>query len=317
MKTIKLMLAITFMANITQAQDIITKNDSSKVLANVLEVNPTEIKYSLFQYNDGPKIILLKTDVAYIAYKTGTVDRFTNLAAAKPIQVYDPNRYNLDRVPVHAYRTEEDKKKRCEKLYTRKNYLGFNYIAFLNTCMAFNYMRDVKKANLIINVPFSLGMGSPSITNSLYGRNYLDGTGSTKYDRLTYQIGLNTLFAPPMTREVNFLMGPAFNFSEYRVSVNTQYTTTFAASGQYNDGRFKNQFTLRRQHYGINIGMLARFSEKVNMNMLITFGYKQDTYDQYDPYGIESINRDNKVQVTLPDNVMPYVNFAWSVGYRF
>ena len=80
---------------------------------------------------------------------------------------------------------------------------------------------------------------------------------------------------------------------------------------------FNNKFTLRRQHYGVNVGFLARFSEKVNMNMLITFGYKQDSYDEKDPYGIEKMNVDAKYQMKPKDNVMPYVNFAWSVGYRF
>ncbi|MES2515371.1 MAG: hypothetical protein V4580_14555 [Bacteroidota bacterium] len=316
MKKITLLLSTLLVATFAQAQDIITRNDSTKILANVLEVNPTEVKYHLYRYETGPHIILLKSTIAYITYSNGAVDRFSN-EVAKPLPKYDPDKYNFDKVPVSSYKTEEDKKKRCEKLYTRKNYIGFNYIAFLNTCMAFNYMRDVKKANLIINVPFAVGMGSPALTNSLYGRNYLDGTQTTKYDRLNYQVGLNALFAPSMTREVNFLMGPAFNLSEYRVSVNTQYTTKFASSTIYLDGQFKNQFTLRREHYGINIGALARISQKVNMHMLITFGYKKDTYDQNDPYGIEAINRDAKKQVEVPYNVMPYVNFAWSVGYRF
>jgi hypothetical protein len=178
-------------------------------------------------------------------------------------------------------------------------------------------MRDIKKANLIINVPFAFGLGTPAITNSLYGRGFLDGTSSTKYDLLKYQVGVNALFAPSMTKEINFLMGPSFNFSEYKMSVNTVYTSNSAPQYVYSDGKFTNHFNLYRQHYGINIGVLARFTEKINMNMLITFGYKKDTYSQKDPYGIESINSNAKNPVIMPDNVMPYVNFSWSVGYRF
>ena len=134
---------------------------------------------------------------------------------------------------------------------------------------------------------------------------------------MKYQIGINALFAPSMNREVNFLMGPSFNLSEYRMSVETKYTTLNAPQYQTNNATFNNSFRLRREHYGINIGMLARFSEKVNMNMLITFGYKKDTYNQKDPFGYEKINSEAKVQMKPKDNVMPYVNFAWSVGYRF
>jgi hypothetical protein len=317
MKNIKIILFATMTVNTINAQDIITRNDSSKISASILEINPNEIKYKLFNYVDGPTIISKKEEVAYITYRNGAVERITTTAVNKTVyENYQPNKYNLDNIPVSIYNPAE-KIKKCEKLYIKKNYLGFNYITFLNTCLGFNYMRDIKKASLIINVPFAFGVGSPAITNSLYNRNFLDGTQTTKYDLLHYQIGINILFAPSMTREVNFLMGPAFNLSEYKMSVNTKYTTTSAGQYQYNDGKFTNQFVLRREHYGINIGFLARFTEKVNMNMLITFGYKKDTYSQKDPYGIETINSNARYQVAVPDNVMPYVNFAWSVGYRF
>lgn len=318
MKTITIMLLAISLVRVANAQDIITKTDSTKVNATVLEINPTEIKYKLFDYAEGPKITTQKSQIAYIIYKNGIVERFSKSTNAPKLDAYQyVNKYNLDNVPVTTYVTPEQKIKKCDKLYNKKNYLGFNYIAFLNTALGFNYMRDIKKANLIINVPFAFGVGSPAITSSLYSRNYTDNTSSTKYDLLKYQVGINALFAPSMNREVNFLMGPSFNFTEYRMSVDTKYTTVNAISGQYNDGRFTNRFNLRREHYGVNVGFLARFSEKINMNMLITFGYKKDTYSEKDPYGIETINSNARYQVTVPDNVMPYVNFAWSIGYRF
>lgn len=318
MKTIKHLLFALLLVNKTKAQDVITRNDSTKVNATVFEINPSEIKYKLFDYAEGPKVTVRKSDIAYITYRNGIVERYAkNSSLAKKSESYQANRYNLDNVPVTAYVTPEEKIKKCDKLYNKKNYLGFNYIAFLNTALGFNYMRDIRKANLIINVPFAFGMGSPAITNSLYSRNYLDGTSTTKYNSMKYQIGLSALFAPSMTREVNFLMGPAFNFSEYRMSVDTKYTTLTASQNEYNNGRFTNLFNLRREHYGVNVGFLARFSEKINMNMLITFGYKKDTYSENDPFGIETINSNAKYQVVARDNVMPYVNFAWSIGYRF
>lgn len=317
MKTISVtLLALSTILN-SQAQDVITKNDSSQVKASIIEINQREIKYKLFNYPEGPMISIGRENTAYITFKSGAVERFTKPEIkTAPSQNYNPNRYNLDAVPVSVYHPE-DKIKKCEKLYIKKNYFGFNYIAFLNTALGFNYMRDVKKANLIINVPFAFGLGSPAITNSLYGREFLDGTSTTKYELMKYQVGVNALFAPSMNREVNFLMGPAFNFTEYKMSVETKYTTITAPQYQSNNATFTNSFVLRRQHYGVNIGLLARFSEKVNMNMLITFGYKQDSYNEKDPYGIEKMNSEAKYQVKPKDNVMPYVNFAWSVGYRF
>jgi hypothetical protein len=315
MKKIIPLFLIALTSYVAHAQDIITKNDSSQVKATVIEVNPTEVKYKLFNYEDGPKITIRKDELAYIIYKNGMVERFAKTRTERPNNgTYNPNKYNLDNVPVKVY-TPEEKTKNCEKLYAKKNYLGFNYITFLNSCLGFNYMRDIKKANLIINVPFAFGVGSPAITNSLYRGNFLDGTSSTRYDLLKYQVGLNILFAPSMTREVNFLMGPSFNFSDYNMSVDTRYSAI--VQNQYYDGRFINKFSLRREHYGINLGFLARFTERINMNMLITFGYKKDSYSEKDPYGIYRMNENGRYQVRPQENVMPYVNFSWSVGYRF
>ncbi len=314
MKTSSFILLILFISCNTYAQDIITKRDSSKITASIIEINTQEIKYKLFNYPDGPLILCGKENVAYIVFKNGIVERYSKTETQA--SNYNPNKYNLDNVPVTVYNPEE-KLKQNEKLYSKKNYLGFNYIAFLNTALGFNYMRDVRKANLIINVPFAFGLGSPGITNSLYNRNFLDGTSSTKYESMKYQVGVNALFAPFMNKGVNFLMGPAFNFTEYKMSVETEYTSVSAGQYQYNNAKFTNSFVLRREHYGINIGFLARFSEKINMNMLITFGYKKDSYNEKDPYGIQQMNNDAKYQLKPKDNVMPYVNFAWSIGYRF
>lgn len=317
MKTLSVTLFALLIASDFYAQDVITKNDSSQVKAYIIEINPLEIKYKLFNYPDGPMIISNRESIAYITFKNGLVERFKKSETKKTeTQTYNPNTYNLDSEPVSIYNPEDELKK-YDKLYTKKNYLGFNYIAFLNTALGFNYMRDIKKANLIINVPFAFGLGSPGITNSLYNRDFLDGTSTTKYQLMKYQVGVNALFAPSMNKAVNFLMGPSFNLTSYKMSVETKYTTLNAPQYQNNNATFTNSFILRRQHYGINIGFLARFSEKVNMNILMTFGYKKDTYNQKDPYGIDKMNADSKYKITAKDNVMPYVNFAWSVGYRF
>lgn len=301
-------------AGLSYAQDLITKTDSSKISAVILEINPLEVKYKLFNYTDGPTIICNKTDIAYIVYKNGEREKFPKAPVDFP--VYNPNKYNLDNVPVETYNSRK-KIKKCEILYKHKNYLGFNYIAFLNTALGFNYMRDVKKANLIINVPFAFGMGTPSITNGLYGRQYLDNNSATKYDLMRYQVGISTLFAPSINREVNFLMGPALNFTDYNVKVNTRYRLPGNSQYPYNYGTFTNSFQLYRLHYGVNVGFMARFSERLNMNMLLTLGFKHDTYSEKDPYGYEVTNGSTEYGNAPPDNVKPYVNFAWSLGYRF
>ena len=53
------------------SQDQLFKKDNTKLEVKILEINPTEIKYKLFNYEDGPIITVLKSEVALIIYKNG------------------------------------------------------------------------------------------------------------------------------------------------------------------------------------------------------------------------------------------------------
>ncbi|MES2132589.1 MAG: hypothetical protein V4506_09570 [Bacteroidota bacterium] len=315
MKKLSFLYISLLSTGLSYAQDMITKTDSSKVSAVIIEINSSDVKYKLSNYTDGPTRVCSKTDIAYIVFKNGELEKFP---PQTPVDFpgYNPNKYNLDNVPVETYNSRKRIKK-CEILYKHKNYLGFNYIAFLNTALGFNYMRDIKKANLIINVPFAFGLGSPSITNGLYGRQYLDNNSTTKYNLMRYQVGISPLFTPAMNSEMNFLMGPSLTFIDYNMKVNTRYRLPGNSQYPYNSATFTNTFELYRLHYGVNVGFMARFSERINMNMLLTVGFKHDTYNKKDPYGFEVTNGSTEYDAAIPDNVMPYVNFAWSIGYRF
>lgn len=59
-------------------QDLLIKKDSSKVEVKLLEVRQTELKYKLFNYQEGPDIIISKNDIAYITYQNGFTEVFSN-----------------------------------------------------------------------------------------------------------------------------------------------------------------------------------------------------------------------------------------------
>jgi hypothetical protein len=317
MKKLILIVSICLAAGKTQSQDIITKTDSSKLQTVITEINQETIKYKLFTYQDGPVISLPKTEVAYVTYKNGLSETFT-----KRPQVQKPN-YDLSKEcherKTSPVKTSAGRELRCEKLYNKKNYFGFNYMAYLNSSLAFNYMRDIKKANLMINIPFGFGISKPHITNTMYNGNYLNRNSSSTYNIMKYTLGISALFAPSMTKEVNFLMGPSFTYSEYEMSTSTRFTTTPYQQYPFtpNWESFNNDFKLRRTHIGISVGFLARFTEKLNMNLLMTYGYKQDSYNEKDPFGINYINSISPNKLKHEDSSLPYVTFAWSLGYRF
>ena len=221
--------------------------------------------------------------------------------------------YQRSRELDKLFLSPEEKDKRCEKLYAGENYIGLNYISILNNCIGFNYVRDFKKINMMINIPFAIGIGKPDITNSLYGYNYSGYSSKFTYNNMKYQIGINPLFSPNMKREVNFLIGPSLTYTAFDVSTELSYYENDPING-YGMKTFSNTFELRRKHYGVSVGMLARITEKFNMNMLFTLGSKVDTYNEKDPFGVE---RTGYGSVYTRSSSTPYINFLWSVGYRF
>ena len=66
---------------VTIAQDTIVKRNNEKIVSKILEVNPTEIKYKRFDYQDGPVFTLPKWELNYIVYGNGVKESFSNFNA--------------------------------------------------------------------------------------------------------------------------------------------------------------------------------------------------------------------------------------------
>ena len=58
------------------AQDIIVTKDSKRIEAKVTEINADDIKYKLFDNQDGPVYSLLKSNIVTIIYQNGMVEIF-------------------------------------------------------------------------------------------------------------------------------------------------------------------------------------------------------------------------------------------------
>jgi hypothetical protein len=327
MKNQLLSAAFILIAHTLLSQDIIVKKDSSKDQANILEIKPGEVKYKLHGYADGPTIIISKRELAYVRFQNGSTQFFSEKEIA-PVQEYNPDKYNLDQNtqsyvpsrPSSNYAKEmtaikKEKAKHYEKLYDRESYLGFNYLAFLNGNFGFNYMRDLRKSNLIINVPFAFGFAKPHVTNAFYNMDHeTGGNGTTRYKKMDYMGGLAVLFTPSMKYNVNFLIGPAVSFTQFDVSTKkTYYSYSYLGTPAFT---FSNDFKVYRLQYGIDVGLQARFTEKLNMSFLMTYGYKQDSFSEEDAFGLEEAAK-HGVQVNVPENDLPYVTMALSLGYRF
>lgn len=70
---IHILLTIIFTLVVSAAicQDIIIKKDSTQLSTKLIDTNQTELKYKLFNYQDGPVFIISKNDVAYVTFENG------------------------------------------------------------------------------------------------------------------------------------------------------------------------------------------------------------------------------------------------------
>ena len=75
------------------AQDIIVTRDSKRIEAKVTEVNVDNVKYKIFDYQDGPVYTLQKSDIVTILYQNGLVETFaseSSTPAQTPAQTVAP-----------------------------------------------------------------------------------------------------------------------------------------------------------------------------------------------------------------------------------
>ena len=76
MKKIIIVLSLLLCSSIGFAQDVLTKKNGEDILAKVLEVTTTEIKYKKSDNPNGPTFTILKSEVLLIRYENGTKDVF-------------------------------------------------------------------------------------------------------------------------------------------------------------------------------------------------------------------------------------------------
>lgn len=312
MKTRKLffIIAAIIAIKIAKSQDLLVTNDSIRIKTVVLEIQANSIKYNLFKSSGGPSYVMARNNVAYIKYANGTTERFTDPKEK------ELGKYNLDggQSNMSNYYRVPPRSRNYDHLYKRRGYLGFNHLGLVNSNVSLSYMLDCKKNHFILHIPFAIGIGKPEVTNAMYSGN-MQGVRNT-YNTMNYQIGAGLLFSPSFEQPVNFLIGPSSSFAQYDVSTEN-IQTIHNGLGNYTNIKFTNDFVLFRQQYGGSIGFLFRMSERINMSIIAGLGFKKDTYNEEDPYGIEYMNAQLGFRGYARTSVAPYANIAWTVGYRF
>ena len=76
----KLLLFLVVVALDANAQDVIVKKDGSTIIAKVLEINASDIKYKKISNPNGPMYTINRSDVMSINYENGDKDSFDDIA---------------------------------------------------------------------------------------------------------------------------------------------------------------------------------------------------------------------------------------------
>lgn len=86
MKKLFLIVAVALSCIKGFAQDILTKTNGDKVAVKVIEVSDTDIKFKMFDNQNGPLYSLSRTEVYSVHYINGTMDVFNGQPAIHPQQ---------------------------------------------------------------------------------------------------------------------------------------------------------------------------------------------------------------------------------------
>ena len=313
------------LTSIGYAQDQLFKRDNSKLDVKILEINPTEIKYKLFTYQDGPTITIAKKEVALIIYQNGVHEVITTEAPTpvvqptpQPIVVY--KEYISPRI---NYDSINDAK--MKDLLSTKNYISMNILEPINGSFNISYLREFAMNYLHVYVPVSVGFTSPhftQISNTLFtgysesyaysGKDYFS-VSDFLFTNKTYEIGLGLHFQSSCKKQVTHFIGPYIGQAQFTGTYNKTAYTYNQTSGYYTSKYTElNKFTMDRLYLMLDNGVLFRPTKNFNIMLLVGLGYHIDTFKGEDL--TKSTNYRTPQQRVFPLNAYKFgVNF----GYRF
>lgn len=296
------------------AQDQLFKKDNSKTDVKVLEVTPTEIKYKLFTYQDGPIITVLKSEVALIIYQNGAHETFNTPAPqSQPVLVYttDPGRIRAKQ------RQYEDSMKlaRYREAISTKNLVSLNLMEPLNGSFGISYLREFFDGLFHVYVPLSAGFSEPyfnQLNNTVFGSPYYNGVANLKFDRKSFEGGLGFHIHTSGKRAVTHFIGPYIGMSQFT----GRYDSYMYDPNYYGPQQpyVQRDFVMNRYTFMLDNGILFRVHKNFNMMLLAGFGYHSDDYLSNNPKNYVYTGYGNYYRNTFPINSF---KLNLSVGYRF
>ncbi|MBL7931147.1 MAG: hypothetical protein JNL60_04575 [Bacteroidia bacterium] len=260
-----------------KAQDQLFKKDNSKVLVTVIEIGPDAIKYKMADNPNGPVYIISKSDVVMIIYKNGDHEMF-NSSKSKDFYVYDqPTTTPAPRARMSI----ED----SSKYYQYNKNFSINFCNLMNMEVGAMFQADFFKSHIGIVVPMAVGIGKPSVTQSVYfsNTNQYYGGNSNSYilQQKLFEIGLGLNYYPNLKYSVNYYVGPVVKYMQY-MGEQTYIINTQSTWGQppVPPTRLTQKSILNRYTFSITNGFIFRTKSRIMFNIFGSLGFKNDQLSQ-------------------------------------
>lgn len=314
-----LFIAFACIAGFAYSQDQLFKKDNTKIEAKILEINQTEIKYKLFNYQDGPTIIISKNDVAMIIYQNGTHEVFNSKTATpteNPNYVSQYKDYNA----AVKKKLDDERIEKFNELTTTKNVVGLNFLEPMNGTFALNYLREFVNNLFNVYVPIGIGFAQPYFSQQFVPTYYSSGTSYSnnyisdfKFDRKSIEAGIGLHFQTSGKRAVTHFIGPYIGISQYNGRYN-EYINTNTYGYYYSTAqKIEHGFVLNRYQILLDNGFLFRVTKNFNIILIGGVGYRIDDFIANNPNKFTG-GTYNYNYNTLPLNAF---KLGLSMGYRF
>ncbi len=293
------------------AQDKLYKKDNTKLEVKIIEINQTEVKYKLFTYQDGPTIIVAKSDVALIEYQNGVHEVITTAPEQQPINVSQNPKDKKSKAEQ-----EKAKNEAFQALTSTKNLISLNAMEPLNGCFGFSYLREFAHNNANIYIPVTVGFSSPTLNQAFdLSFNNINGNyiSNYKFTRKTIEVGLGVNFQTSGKHAVTHFIGPYIGMAQYigTFNENIYYNPPIGSATQ----TIEHGFVLNKYYFMLNNGVLFRVTKNFNIMMNVAIGVKTSEYIANDPNKFYP----NHNGYTYSDNPFGVNAFKFGVhfGYRF
>lgn len=317
MKLNILVISFLFIASVAFSQDQLYKKDNTKLEVNVLEINPNEIKYTLFSNPSGPLYIVSKSEVSLVIYKNGQHETFNTTSDKK-----EKSEKNNTEIPTQ---TTSNYARMIDEVKKPDNSLFYSITETFNTGLGISYWRELLNNTIDIHLPFAFTFGEPYAYNSIFGNypSYSQNVYNYKVTRKVYDFGFGVYLNTAPKRAITHFIGPMIRSTQYN---GTYQTNFFLEPGNgYVQGQttgpvpiyyINRGFVLNETYLLLNNGILFRMNEKFNIMLNLAFGrvagrrYVANDPEKYQPESVYGYDYYSYRRTT-------FLQFGFNLGYRF